>query len=323
MQQHRLVVRVGEHCFVVTNDYQRFKNLECVFHVGVQEPLSLALGWSNGLEWTTLYTETLILNQGPQTTTTTTAGYFSITYDAQKRFNPAYRGIMAMGRITELNFDGILQDAWNAFERSHGHRIVCKLRLGMGPQSCCTYLGRAQHIVTDEKGNRTYTWLARESSKEKDAFLLSPRTQEDWETHVRETKELALIKDPTSPRSEVVAEIDSDSFENKRRVLPVVLHNEIQLQFFNLLGGSGGNYVESSHVFWQQSVKPERRSLRGTKEPGGGSMVLRLTPHMEVKISLQKAAEDEKTSVVQVTLEVQDYTKTLVQMGEGLPPKTF
>lgn len=320
--QQRLVVHIGEHCFVVTNDYQYFKNLDYVFHVGVQEPLSLKLSWSNGLEWTTLYTtETLILNQGPQTTS---SSLFTVTYDAQKRFNPAYRGIMAMGRITELKFEGILQDVWNAFERSHGHRIVCKLRLGLGAQSCCTYLGRAQHIVTDnEKGNRTYTWLAAvEEGKERDAFLLSPRTQEDWETHAREAKELALIKNPTSPRSEVVAEIDSDIFENKRRVLPVVLRDadkEMQLQFFNLL--EAGNYVESSHVLWSQSLKPERRSLRGAKEPAGvgGTLVLRLTPHMEAKVWLQK----EEKSVIRISLEVQNYTKTLAQMGEGLPPKTI
>lgn len=316
----RLVVHVANHCLVVTSDNQSFE-LNCLFHVDIEDPvLTLALGWSNGLHWMHCKTPLLVLNRGPQTCDTV-GRLFRVTYEAQKRFNPLRRDITATGYVTSLKFLGTLQEAWRVFERDYGHRIVCKLRLGVGALSCQTYLSRAQCIVTVEK-ERRYVWLSKEKSDgdADNSGFPSPRTEQDWETHAREGKELALLK-PTSPRSEPVngSQVDHDGFTNAHRPLPIAIRSmdkEVQLQFFNLLNGG---YVESSHTAWP-NLKPQRRSLRTAAESGTSELAMKLTPNMTAFIQYEKGAND---CIKQIMLVVSDYQEALVKMGEGLPPKTI
>jgi hypothetical protein len=322
-KMERLVVHIANHCLVITSDNQSFGELNCLFHADIRGPLQFSVGWSNGLHWKRCETPPLILNQGPQTCDITVGNddggiIFRVTYEAQKRFNPLHRDIMATGFVTSIKFMGTLQEAWKLFERDHGHRIVCKLRLGVGALSCQTYLSRAQIIVTSATdGERTYVWRPKEDAD--GSGFPSPRTEQDWETHAREARELALLK-PTSPRSEPAkgSEVDHDGFKNEHRVLPIAIRSmdkEVQLQFFNLRGG----YVESSHVAWP-NLKPQRRSLRTAAESGTSELAMKLTPNMTAFIQYEKGAND---CIKQVTLVVKDYDKTLVQMGEGLPPKTI
>lgn len=319
----RLVLRFGEHCLIVSEDQQEQTGLDCIFHLELQEPLKIDVGWSNGLAWTTVTLgPPLVLNQGPQTAYTSGGPpQFRIQYEAQKRFNPLYRGIMTMGRVMSVRFLGKLEDMWREFEQASGHRLVCKLRLGVGTRSCQMYLGRAQRIQTDGE-HRTYTWIPRELAAVDCNDFPSPRTKDDWEVHAREARELALLK-PTSPRNEPVTgfEVDHDRFENTHRVLPIViraLDKEIQLQFFNLLTGG---FVESSHIQWTGLImKPQRRSLRGpTTATDPSNLEFKLSPQLTATVQL----DGSKECVTQVTLNVEDYRNTLKKMGEGLPPKTI
>lgn len=313
-------MRFGEHCIPICSDKQQQNDLDCIFHTEMQTSLKLSIGWSNGLHWKTIEIEPLLLNQGIQTSCNKEKEpRFQVTYEAQKRFNPVFRGIMIMGRVTSLHFLGKLEEAWQSFVQSHGHRLVCKIRLGVGTRSCQTYLGRAQKIETNDGGERTYAWEAREGVTQEDGHgFPSPRTQDDWEIHVREARELALLK-PNSPRTEPVSgvEVDHDGFENVHRVLPIALRlpldKEVQLQFFNLLNGK---FVESSHVAW--TLKPQRRSLRSASDSlGAGQLVLKVTPQFTATVHFQQE------SVTRVTLVVQDYATSLVKMGDGLPPNTI
>lgn len=324
-----LTVRFNEYSVTVTPETRVWPKLDWTFDMEIGQSLRLSLSWSNGLlHWKHLETQyPLILNQSP---IVEFPGFFRVTHQAKKRFNPQFRGITVVGRVTALEFTGNLEEMWREFEKHHGHRVVCMMRLGLGGRSCQAYLGRAQHIETNNDDERVYTWIPQEEEKEKKMGTTttgfpSPRTQDDWETHAREAWELAQIKCVQKPMEE--NPIDNDTFENNHRALPVLFRatdKEVQWQFFNLRGG----FVESAYVPWTGlPLKPQRRSLRptGTTKANGMEMQLKLTPDMSATIeygSLNESGDEEIIVVTRVILRVSHYSRTLVHMGEGVPPNT-
>lgn len=314
-----------------TGEKTQWKNLDWPFHLELQEMLSLDISWVTCVKMEA--NTPLLLNHGSQTIDV--PPLFRVTYVAQKRFNPHYRGVIAMGTVTGIELMTTtattttgLEEAWSIFEKTYGHRVVCMMRLGLGGRSFEIYLGRAQLIETKNDDQRTYTWLPNEIEEK----FPSPRTQEDWETHNQEALELTIIRKRIGAPV-VVGVMDHDGFQNSRRVLPVFFRKrdqEVQLQFFNLRGG----YVESDYMEWPSFSIPktQRRSLRptGSVAAGEGQLAMKLTPNMNMIIQFSSKPkdgtiddDDELVTIKRIVLEVSNYSRTLTQMGDGLPPRTI
>lgn len=329
----RLAVRFGSHCLVFSSSERRsWSDIDARVNMGTEDRLRLMIDWSDELHWLTLESPPILPNQERQTIRM--GELIEVTYHAQKCFNPQLRCVTVVLYVDSLSLLKTMEEAWDIFEKAHGHRLVCMMRFGQGGQSYQTYLGRAQRIETNNN-ERIYTWLPGKDDNDKDTVVIesdndgerfpSPRSQDEWMIHAREAKELALLSSRKEIASSELGDMDHDRFVNTRRALPVSVKSsdkEVQWQFFNL---HGKGFVETSHIAWSSiPLKPKRLSLRplsnGTTK---GALILKMTPETTAVVHFKRGKDQDCLSVTQITLQVQDYTTTLSSMGEGLAPKTI